>query len=184
MRYVVAFLGLALYGYAQCTACSTAGNTLPPKTFNPPYLQIEAGRDTMVTIQFALPETVSAPSPINYVYPNFAIYVDSLRLDGGNAYVSLYGQPSVAPAYNTANPSQGALVFDQMHRYKQVRSGVYANVVVYQNPGGGSPGSPTPPRGCVRACIRGVQPTPQGSADTLRILLRGFVDPNLSLIHI
>lgn len=132
-----------------------------------------------MVIQFALPETVSAPSPINYVYPNFAIYVDSLRLDGGNAYVVLYGTTSTPAQYNSSNPSAGALRFDQDHRYKQVRSSAptHDNVVVYQNPGGGSPSNPTPPRGCVRACIRGVTPTGNG-ADTLRILLRGFVDPN------
>ncbi|GIV25321.1 MAG: hypothetical protein KatS3mg026_1013 [Bacteroidia bacterium] len=155
MRYVVA-LAVSAYLYAQCSPC-TANNTLSPRTFDPPFLTISAGVDTEVVVQFALPETVSAPSPINYVYPNFAIWVDSLRMKYGNMYVSLRGQPSVAPAYNTANPSQGALRFDQDHRYKQVRSSpdVYANVVVYQNPGGGSPSNPTPPRGCVRACIRG-----------------------------
>jgi len=176
MRYVVV-LAVSAYLYAQsgCGPC-TANNTLPPKTFDPPFLTISVGRDTEVVVQFALPETVSAPSPINYVYPNFAIWVDSLRMKHGNMYVSLRGQPSVAPAYNTANPSQGALRFDQDHRYKQVRSNpnAYAYVVVYQNPGGGSPSSPTPPRGCVRACIRGVQV----GTDTLMIYLRGFVDPN------
>lgn len=177
-RTLLLSIGLAAYAYGQCTLC-TANNTLAPRTFDPPYLTIRAGVDTMVVIQFALPETVTAPS-INYVYPNFAIFVDSLHLDGGNTYVSLYGQPNVAPAYNSANPPQGALRFDQNHRYKQVRSSAptHDNVVVYQNPGGGSPSNPTPPRGCVRACVRGIQPTPPNSADTLRILLRGFVDPN------
>lgn len=153
-------------------------NTLPPRTFDPPYLEIEAGRDTQVIIQFALPETVAAPSPINYVYPNFAIFVDSLRMDGGNTYVSLIGSPAVAPSYDSNDPSAGALRFYQDHRYKQVRSSAptHGNVVVFQNPGGGSPSSPTPPRGCVQACIRGVTPTGP-NADTLRILLRGFVDP-------
>ncbi|MCS7188906.1 MAG: T9SS type A sorting domain-containing protein [Bacteroidia bacterium] len=153
-------------------------NNLPPRSFDPPVLTIEAGKDTFVIIQFALAETVAAPALINYVYPNFAIYVDSLRLDGGNTYVSLYGQPSQPATYNTTNPEAGALRFYQDHRYKQVQDGnppTYANLVVFQNPGGGSPSNPTPPRVCVQACIRGISPTP--TADTLRIYLRGFVDP-------
>ncbi|MCX7606628.1 MAG: T9SS type A sorting domain-containing protein [Bacteroidia bacterium] len=170
-------VGLAYPLYGQCNLCPVSNN-LPPRTFDPAFLVIEAGRDTDVVIQFALPETVSAPAPINYVYPNFAIYVDSLRMDGGNTYVSLAGNPSIAPAYNTSNPAAGAMRFDQNHRYKQVRSSspTHDNVVVYRNPGGGGPSNPTPPRGCVRACIRGITPTP--TADTLRIYLRGFVDPN------
>lgn len=174
-------IGLVAHLYAQsgCGPC-TVNNTLAPRTFDPPYLEIREGVDTVVVIQFALPETVSAPSPLNYIYPNFAIYVDSLRLDGGNTYVSLAGDPNTAPSYNSTNPAAGALRFDQDHRYKQVRSSAptHDNVVVYRNPGGGSPSNPTPPRGCVRACIRGIAPTPSGQDDTLRILLRGFVDPN------
>lgn len=175
---VIAVLTSALLrAQSGCGLC-TVNNTLPPRTFDPPFLTVEAGRDTEVVIQFAMPETIQRAGTA--LYPNVAIFVDSLRLDGGNTYVSLKGNPSVAPTYNSSNPSAGALRFDQNHRYKQVNDNppTYANVVVYQNPGGGSPSNPTPPRGCVRACIRGISPTPPGGADTLRIYLRGFVDPN------
>ncbi|MCX7764897.1 MAG: T9SS type A sorting domain-containing protein [Bacteroidia bacterium] len=174
---IAVVVGALLRAQSGCGFC-TVNNALPPRTFDPPFLTINAGEDAEVVIQFALPETIQRAGTA--LYPNFAIFVDSLRLDGGNTYVSLKGNPSVAPTYNSSNPAAGALRFDQNHRYKQVNDNppTYANVVVYQNPEGGSPSNPTPPRGCVRACIRGVSPTPPGGADTLRIYLRGFVDPN------
>ncbi|MCS7163068.1 MAG: T9SS type A sorting domain-containing protein [Bacteroidia bacterium] len=188
MRWV-AYAGLLgsllrLYAQSGCSNC-TASNSLAPRSFDPPLLVLTAGRDTEVVIQFALPETVRVSLEFGGqtfsvdLYPNFAAFVDSLRMKGGTQYVALRGQPNVAVGYNAANPSAGALHFDQAHRYKQVESSPdrYANVVVYQNPGGGSPQNPTPPRGCVRACVRGVNPTPQNQPDTLLIYLRGFVDP-------
>lgn len=170
-------VGALLRAQSGCTPC-TVSNSLAPGTFDPPFLTLQVGQDTEVVIQFALPEDIRvdvAGFAIS-IYPNFAVFVDSLRMDGGNSYVSLRGNPSVAPSYNSANPAAGALRFDQPHRYKQVRDATpqYENVVVYQNPGGGTSTNPTPPRGCVRACVRGVSPTP--TADTLRILLRAFVD--------
>lgn len=176
MRKVVVLLGFVMGFFLKAQSCGlcNVSNTLAPRTFDPPFLTLQVGRDTEVVIQFALPETVQFFGTA--LYPNFAVFVDSLKMDGGNTYVSLRGSPSVAPAYNSANPSAGALRFDQAHRYKQVRSSgnTHENVVVYQNPGGSTPSNLTPPRGCVRACVRGITPTP--SADTLRILLRGFVD--------
>jgi hypothetical protein len=77
--------------------------------------------------------------------------------------------------------ANGALRFDQAPRYKQVRSGVYAWLVVYRDPSpseAGVPGQLSPPRGCVRACIKGVQPTPAGTGDSLYIALRAFIDSN------
>ncbi|MEN3040252.1 MAG: T9SS type A sorting domain-containing protein [Bacteroidia bacterium] len=163
--------------HAQCGLC-TVNNNLPPRTFDPPFLTIQAGQDTEVVVQFALPETVMQAGTA--MYPNFAIFVDSLHMQGGNTYVSLRGAPSIPPSYNSGNPVSGALRFHDGHRYKQVDDNPpkYANVIVYQNPGGGSPSNPTPPRGCVRACIRGITPTPPNADDTLRILIRGFIDPN------
>ncbi|MCX8112430.1 MAG: T9SS type A sorting domain-containing protein [Bacteroidia bacterium] len=180
LRILLGFVvGARLWAQASCGLC-TINNTLPPRTFDPPFLTVNAGSDMDVVIQFALPETVQVSSPFGQlvVYPNFAIFVDSLKMDGGNTYVSLHYQPSIPPTYNSSNPANGALRFHDNHRYKQVRntSPTHENVMVYQNPGGGSPSNPTPPRGCVRACIRGIAPTP--TADTLRILLRGFIDPN------
>lgn len=185
MKYAKAILGVGLVamGYAQysCALCDAA-NTLDPRTFDPPFLTIEAGQDTDVVIQFALPETVVITLPFTGIppvvlYPNFAVFVDSIRLDGDTRYVTLYGSATNPITYNTANPDGGGIRFDQLHRYKKVRSNpsTYAHMVVYQNPGGGSPQSPTPARGCVRACIRGVSSTGNG-ADTLRILVRGFID--------
>jgi hypothetical protein len=59
---------------------------------------------------------------------------------------------------------------------------LFAWVVVYRNPSpseaGVSSGDLPPPRGCVRACIKGVQPTPAGTGDSLYIALRAFIDPN------
>ncbi|MEN2993085.1 MAG: T9SS type A sorting domain-containing protein [Bacteroidia bacterium] len=175
---------LGLYAQSGCDSC-IVNNSLAPRSFDPPLLVLTAGRDTEVVIQFALAETVRVSFEFGGQtysvdpYPNVAIFVDSLRMKGGTQYVALRGQPNVAVGYNAANPSAGALRFNQAHRYKQVESSPdrYANVVVYRNPGGGSPQNPTPPRGCVRACVRGVNPTPQGQPDTLLIYLRGFVDP-------
>jgi hypothetical protein len=82
--------------------------------------------------------------------------------------------------------ANGAFGFDQAPRYKEVQSGVYAQVVVYCNPSpseaGVSSGDLSPPRGCVRACIKGVQPTPAGTRDSLYIALRAFIDPNSIII--
>ncbi len=129
-----------------------------------------------VVIQFTLPDTAQ-PSGFT-VYPNYAIYVDSLRMAGGNTYVVVKGTASTPVSYGN-----GAFAFDQPPRYKQVQSGAPAvRVVVYRNPSpseaGVSSGQPSPPRGCVRACIKGVQPTPTGTGDSLYIALRAFVDPN------
>jgi hypothetical protein len=102
------------------------------------------------------------------VYPNYAIWVDSLRLDQG--LITTQGGGTFA--YNASNPAAGPIHFDQMHRYKQWGSGAtdYANFVVYRNPGG-TPGQ-TPPIGCARVCIR--TSSTEGS-DTLRVKVRAFI---------
>jgi hypothetical protein len=96
---------------------------------------------------------------------------------GGATYVVVKGTASTPVSY-----ANGAFGFDQAPRYKQVQSGVTAWVVVYRNPSpseaGVSSGDPSPPRGCVRACIKGRQPTPAGTGDSLYILLRAFVPIN------
>ena len=126
-------------------------------------------------IQFTLPDTVKQLG--TDLYPNYAIYVDSLRMAGGNTYVVVKGTASTPVSY-----ANGAFAFDQAPRYKQVRSNVSAWVVVYRNPSpsesGVSSGQLSPPRGCVRACIKGVQPTPAGTGDSLYIALRAFIDSN------
>jgi len=126
-------------------------------------------------IQFTLPDTVRQSG--FDVYPNYAIYVDSLRMAGGATYVVVKG-----PTPNPVSYANGAFAFDQAPRYKQVQSGVSAWVVVYRNPSPSEANPPSgqlsPPRGCVRACIKGVQPTPAGTGDSLYIVLRAFVDSN------
>jgi hypothetical protein len=96
---------------------------------------------------------------------------------GGNTYVVVKGTTSTPVSY-----ANGAFGFDEALRYKQVQSGVRAWVVVYPNPSpseaGVSSGQLSPPRGCVRACVKGIQPTPPGTGDSLYIVLRAFVDPN------
>jgi hypothetical protein len=175
MRPLVVLV-VGLYGlYAQCTNCAVSGSPILPRGFDPSSITLTAGRDTEVVIQFTLPDTVQQFGLT--LYPNYAIYVDSLRMAGRDTYVVVKGTTSTPVSY-----ANGAFAFDQAPRYKQVRSGVYAWVVVYRNPSpseaGVSSGDPSPPRGCVRACVKGRQPTPAGRADSLYIALRAFVDPN------
>jgi hypothetical protein len=86
-------------------------------------------------IQFTLPDTVKQLG--TDLYPNYAIYVDSLRMAGGATYVVVNGTPSTPVSY-----ANGAFGFDQAPCYKEVRSDVYAQVVVYRNP---SPSEANPP---------------------------------------
>jgi hypothetical protein len=123
-----------------------------------------------LVIYFTFPDSVRQGSFL--LFPNYAIWVDSLRLDRG----LITTQDGDTFAYNASNPAAGPIHFDQMHRYKQWGSEPtdYANFVVYQNPGtppGGQPGS-TPPIGCARVCIR--TSSTEGS-DTLRVKVRVFI---------
>jgi hypothetical protein len=160
--------------YAQCANCTVSGQPTLPQGFDPSYITLTVGQDTEIVIQFTLPDTVEQGSLT--LYPNYAIYVDSLRMAGGNTYVVVKGTASTEVSY-----ANGAFRFDQAPRYKQVQSGgVRAWVVVYRNPSPSEAGVPSgqlsPPRGCVRACIKGVQVTPEGTGDSLYIVLRAFVD--------
>jgi len=167
MRYIVLpLIGVAL-AYGQCNMCApNPANSPFPYGFSPDPLYLPPGIDTSLTIYFTFPDQV--PYGSFTVYPNYAIWVDSLRLDRG----LITTQGGGAFAYNASNPSAGPIIFDQPHRYKQWGSGAtdYANFVVYQNPGG-TPGQ-TPPIGCARVCIR--TSATEGS-DTLRIKVRVFV---------
>jgi hypothetical protein len=175
MRLLVGLVVGVYALYAQCANCTVSGQPILPRGFDPSSITLTVGQDTEVVIQFTLPDTVQQAGLT--LYPNYAIYVDSLRMAGGNTYVVVKGTTSTPVSYGN-----GAFGFDQAPRYKQVRSGVYAWVVVYRNPSpseaGVPSGQPSPPRGCVRACIKGVQPTPAGTGDSLYIVLRAFVDPN------
>jgi hypothetical protein len=158
--------------YAQCANCSVSGSPILPRGFDPSSITLTVGQDTEVVIQFTLPDTAQRGGFT--VYPNYAIYVDSLRMAGGRTYVVVKGTTNTEVSY-----ANGAFRFDQAPRYKQVESGVRAWVVVYRNPSpseaGVPAGQPSPPRGCVRACVRGIQPTPPGTGDSLYIVLRAFV---------
>jgi len=175
MRLLVVLV-VGLYGlYAQCMNCTVSGSPILPRGFDPSSITLTVGQDTEVVIQFTLPDTVQQLGLT--LYPNYAIYVDSLRMAGGNTYVVVKGTASTPVSY-----ANGAFAFDQAPRYKQVQSGVTAQVVVYRNPSpseaNAPPGQLSPPRGCVRACIKGVQTTPTGTGDSLYILLRAFIDPS------
>ena len=175
MRLLVVLV-VGLYGlYAQCARCGISGSPILPQGFDPDSITLTVGRDTEVVIQFTLPDTAQRFGLT--LYPNYAIFVDSLRMAGGDNYVVVQGTASTPVSY-----ANGAFAFDQDPRYKQVQSGVTAQVVVYRNPSPSEANPPSgqlsPPRGCVRACIKGVQPTPAGTGDSLYIALRAFIDPN------
>ena len=178
MRPLVVLV-VGLYGlYAQqCASCGVSGLPTLPQGFDPSSITLTVGQDTEVVIQFTFLD-VAQQSGFT-VYPNYAVYVDSLRMAGGDNYVVVKGTTSTPVSY-----ANGAFTFDQAPRYKQVRIGAPpARVVVYRNPSpseaGVSSGQPSPPRGCVRACIKGRQTTPEGG-DSLYILLRAFV-PQLAI---
>ena len=167
---------MGLYGlYAQCGRCGVSGSPILPQGFDPSSITLTVGQDTEIVVQFTLLDMAQQAGLT--LYPNYAIYVDSLRMAGGNTYVVVKGTASTPVSY-----ANGAFGFDQAPRYKQVQSNASAWVVVYRNPSPSEAnppsGQPSPPRGCVRACIRGRQPTPPGTGDSLYIVLRAFIDPS------
>jgi len=175
MRYaVLSLIGAALVYGQQCNQCTPDPARSPrPYGFRPDPLWLPPGIDTSLTIYFTFPDSARVQASGNsiLVYPNYAIWVDSLRLDRR----LITTQSGGTFAYNASNPQAGPIHFDQMHRYKQWGSGAtdYANFVVYQNPGtsAGQAGA-TPPIGCARVCIR--TSSTEGS-DTLRVKVRAFI---------
>jgi len=167
MRYVAFLYAVGAFLYAQCGACTPDANQSPtPYGFNPAVLYVRPGVDTSLTIYFTFPDEVQQGSFT--VYPNYAIWVDSLKLDRG----LIMAQSGMPFAYNTTNPTAGPIAFDQMHRYKRYATNPdrYANFVVYQNPGGTA--GQTPPIGCARVCVKG---GPTEGSDTLRVKVRAFI---------
>ena len=172
MRYVViSLIGAALVYGQQCNQCTPDPDQSPrPFGFNPDPLRLPPNKDTSLTIYFTFPDQVQQGSLT--VYPNYAIWVDSLRLDQG----LITAQGGGTFAYNASNPEAGPIHFDQLHRYKQWGSGEtdYANFVVYQNPGvSAGPAGQTPPIGCARVCI---STSRDEGNDTLRVKVRAFVN--------
>ena len=171
MRYVVLSLIGAALVYGQCNQCTPRPDQSPrPYGFNPDPLRLPPNKDTSLTIYFTFPDQVQQGSLT--VYPNYAIWVDSLRLD--QELITAQGGGTFA--YNASNPEAGPIHFDQLHRYKQWGSGAtdYANFVVYQNPGvSAGPAGQTPPIGCASVCIR--TSSNEGN-DTLRVKVRVFVN--------
>lgn len=154
---------------AQCTQCTPRADRSPrPFGFNPQVVCLPTDKDTSFTVYFTFPD--STRSGGNLVYPNYAVWVDSLRLLRG-----LLTRPNGSPfGYDAANPEQGAIRFDQPHRLKAYSSNPSdrANFVVYRNPGGAAGG--TPPIGCAQICIK---TGATAGRDTLRVKVRVFV-PN------
>jgi len=175
MRYVVLSLIGAALVYGQCNQCTPDSARSPrPFGFNPDPLWLPPNKDTSLTIYFTFPDSarVQALGTSILVYPNYAIWVDSLKLDRG----LITTQDGDTFAYNASNPSAGPIIFDQLHRYKQWGSGAtdYANFVVYRNPGvSAGPAGGTPPIGCARVCIR---TSANEGNDTLRVKVRVFVN--------
>lgn len=156
---------------AQCTACTHNPNMSPrPYGFNPDTLYLLPNRDTSLVIYFTFPDSVRQGAFL--LYPNYAIWVDSLRLDFGR----LTQQNNQPFGYNVSDPSNGAINFDQPPRNKQYDPNDpnrRANFVVYQNPGtSAGPAGATPPTGCARVCIK--TSATEGS-DTLRVKVRVFI---------
>lgn len=170
---ILAFLLLGRLN-AQSTGCSECMQQDRPGTFNPSVLRVNVGEDVEAEVQFALPDSLLIRGAGQYV--NYAFFTDSIRMQGGTAYVTLKGTTTTPVSYNNTNPGAGAIRFNALHRYKQVFSSPdrYAFVVVYQNPGG-TPGQ-TPPRGCFRLCVRGRAVT--STPDTLRLFVRAFGQEN------
>lgn len=172
MRYASLILSVVLAPSllkAQCTQCTPQANFSPrPFGFNPRVVCLPTNKDTSFTVYFTFPDSVRSGGTL--LYPNYAVWVDSLRLLQGLLTHS-NGSPF---GYNAANPDQGTIRFDQPHRYKSYSPNPAdkANFVVYRNPGG-TPGA-TPPSGCARICIK-TGSTP--GRDTLRVKVRVFV-PN------
>ena len=179
MRYVVlSLIGAALvYGQDErrCTQCTPRLDQSPrPFGFNPDPLWLPPNKDTSLTIYFTFPDEaqVEAFGGTLTVYPNYAIWVDSLRLD--RSLITAQGGGRFA--YNASDPEAGPIHFDQRHRYKQWGDGAmeYANFVVYQNPGvSAGPAGQTPPIGCARVCI---STSRDEGNDTLRVKVRAFVN--------
>jgi hypothetical protein len=171
MRYVVLSLIGAALVYGQCNQCTPDPAINPtPYGFKPDPLRLPPDTNVSLAIYFTFPDQVQQGTLT--VYPNYAIWVDSLRLDQG----LITAQDGGTFAYNASDPSAGPIIFDQPHRYKQWGSEAtdYANFVVYQNPGtSAGPAGQTPPIGCARVCIR--TSSTEGS-DTLRVKVRVFVN--------
>ncbi|MCS6789499.1 MAG: T9SS type A sorting domain-containing protein [Bacteroidia bacterium] len=172
MRYAWIILSVLLVPSlvrAQCNECTPRADRSPrPFGFNPQVVCLPTNKDTSFVVYFSFPD--SSRSGGTLIYPNYAVWVDSLRLVLG-LFTNRDGSPF---AYNSSNPAQGGIRFHQMHRRKQYSSNAadQANFVVYQNPGG-APGA-TPPIGCAQICVKTGATSGQ---DTLRVKVRAFV-PN------
>ncbi|GIV25933.1 MAG: hypothetical protein KatS3mg026_1625 [Bacteroidia bacterium] len=82
MRYVVVLYAVGAFLYAQCGNCTPNSSQSPtPYGFNPAFLEVRSGVDTSLTIYFTFPDSVRRDNLL--VYPNYAIWVDSLKLDRG-----------------------------------------------------------------------------------------------------
>lgn len=168
---LLSLTGIALLSVrlsAQCITCTPDTNKSPrPYGFNPPILYLPPDRDTSLVIYFTFPDQVTV-SGFTF-YPNYAIWVDSLKLDSG----LIFRQDNQPFAYNPSDPASGSINFDQPPRYKQYDKNdpsKLSHFVVYQNPGGNA--GETPPFGCAYICIKTA--ASEGS-DTLRVKVRAFI---------
>ncbi|MEN2992955.1 MAG: T9SS type A sorting domain-containing protein [Bacteroidia bacterium] len=180
MRYAsvtlfsVALLGAQAYSQNTCAQCTPDRNLIRlPFGFNPDTLRLRPGSDTTLVVHFTFPDSVRRG--LFTVFPNYAIWVDSMRLDS-NRVTDRSGNPF---AYNSNNPEAGPIHFDQPHRLKayEPNNPNTARFVVYRNPsptewGAGGTAGGSPPFGCARLCIKAAN---QEGSDTLRVRVRFFI---------
>ncbi|MCS6790263.1 MAG: hypothetical protein NZ580_04705, partial [Bacteroidia bacterium] len=82
----IGFLSVIVVGIlslrAQTTGCTPCTQQNVNVTFSPPIVEVDQGQDLDVVVQFTLPDSaqVDAGPPLGTltVYPNYAIFVDSL----------------------------------------------------------------------------------------------------------
>ncbi|MGQ9864172.1 MAG: T9SS type A sorting domain-containing protein [Bacteroidia bacterium] len=173
MRYVSFVLAISLLGraWAQCPQCSRVSNNNPDVNYNPPELLLPAGatnyRDT---VQFALLDSIIIQG-VGTLYPNFGIFVDSLRVFG-NTLGAQYQTPG--NLYNKSNPTNGIMRFDRLHADNF--GGTNFSIIPHANLKKYTPN--IPPHGCVTVCLPSVPNTP-GVEDSIRIKLRAYFKINI-----
>ncbi|MCX7651814.1 MAG: T9SS type A sorting domain-containing protein [Bacteroidia bacterium] len=156
--------------HAQCGSCTFNQSLAPtPYGFNPDTLRLPAGKDTTLTIHFTFPDTVRRGTFV--VNPNYAIWVDSLRLLRGLITIRGGNNPF---KYDTQNPADGGIVFNIPHTARTINGCSNQQFVIYRNPGNpsGAPAGSSPPRGCANVCIRTAS---DPGCDMLIIRVRAFI---------
>ncbi|MEN3040352.1 MAG: T9SS type A sorting domain-containing protein [Bacteroidia bacterium] len=177
MRYtliIIPVLAWMHWLHAQCSSCTFNAAAAPnPYGFNPDTLKLPTNKDTTLVIHFTFPDTVRQGNFL--LNPNYAIWVDSLRLFRGLLTIQGGNNPL---KYDTQNPANGGIVFNIPHTARTVNGCNNQQFVIYRNPGNppNAPAGSSPPRGCATVCVR-TSSTP--GCDMMVIRVRAFI-PALS----